>query len=228
MSLIKRGIKAAMAGNGKGGKFLTLAVDVPTDVIMAHELDAIQSVDMHDWWDYTPAPHLVCLGEDCPSCAVGHEARTRSYVGVITREKEVKYLASGAQIVAQLEKYAKALGSISGRLMQFEKTGSGMKTKYSVLSLGKKMNIAEFVLPDLEELLGPLTIGEQVKKMAEVGIDVSKLKSPAKRAGKTTTASAPASSGPEPKADEKLPEGTAPWVEEEVVEAEMVDGWGAM
>jgi len=215
MSVIKKGFEAAMVG-GKGSRFFTLQTDVPVDVVLAHGVDGIQSVEQHDWWDFNPAPHLVCLGEDCPSCALGNEAKVKSYLGVITKEQEVKYFPVAISIVQQLEKNEKAVGDLTGRVFRFEKTGSGLKTRYTAISMGKKLDVSKFVLPDLEELLGPMTVEAQLAKLNEAGIDTTTIKGAAKKGAKKK---APA---PIPTED-----GKAPWEDaEEVVEG--IDGWATM
>ena len=146
----------------------------------------IESVNQHDWWDITPAPHLVCLGDECPSCGLGNEARLKSYIAVVTKEQEVKYFKAGVSVVRQLEKYEKAVGDLTGRVMRFEKNGVGLKTKYSVLMLGKKIDVSKFAMPDLEELLGDLTVSGQIEILEKAGVDTSVLAKTAKKTSKAT------------------------------------------
>ena len=217
MSVIKKGFEAAMIG-GKGSRFFTLQTDVPVDVVLAHGVDGIQSVEQHDWWDFNPAPHLVCLGDECPSCALGNEAKVKSYLAIITKEQEVKYFPIAISIVQQLEKAEKAVGDLTGRVFRFEKTGSGLKTRYSAISLGRKLDVSKFVIPDLEELLGPMTVETQVAKLNEAGIDTASVKTPAKKA-----------TGKAKKAEKPLPaeEGKAPW-EDAPEEVEGAEGWATL
>lgn len=219
MSVIKRGIESAMAGSGKGGRFLTLTADTPVDVVLAHGLDGVQSVDQHDWWDYNPAPHLVCLGEDCPSCALGNESKTKSYIGVITKEQEVKYFPVGVSLLGQLQKAEKAVGDLTGKVVRFEKTGVGLKTKYSAILLGKKLDVSKFVLPDLEELLGPLTVETHLAALETAGIDTSGVKSRKTKAKKATT---PTEAAP------AATEATPPWDLTKEEEPEAIEGWATL
>ena len=203
-----------MSESGKGGRFLNLKPDEPIDVVMLHSLDEIQSVNQHDWWDINPAPHLVCLGDECPSCGLGNEARLKSYIAVVTKEQEVKYFKAGVSVVRQLEKYEKAVGDLTGRVMRFEKNGVGLKTKYSVLMLGKKIDVSKFAMPDLEELLGDLTVSGQIEILEKAGVDTSVL---AKTAKKTKKASKVVE---EPKEELDLSDDGG--------ESESIDGWAAL
>lgn len=235
MSIIKKGIDEAMRSSARAGKFLTLQADVPVDVVLMHGLDDVQSVDQHDLWDFNPAPHLVCLGDECPCCELGYEAKVKSYIGVLTREQETKYLPAGASILGQLQRAEKAVGNLTGRLVRFEKTGVGLKTRYTATMLGKKMDVSKFELPDLEDLLGPLDLETQLKTLEEAGIDVSDARG-ALTTTKSTAKKAPAKkakSAPAP-AEEKKPEttpveddGSAPWDDAEE-EVESIDGWASL
>lgn len=225
MSVIKKGIESAMVNSGKGGKFLTLQPDVPVDVVMAHGLDNVQSVDQHDWWDYNPAPHLVCLGDECPSCALGNESKVKSYIGIITKEQEVKYFPVGVSLLGQLQKAEKAVGDLTGRVVRFEKTGVGLKTKYSAIMLGKKLDVSKFVLPDLEELLGALTVDAQIAKLNEVGIDTSGIKPSARKAKTSKKAETPASEIVPATTEGVLP----PWdITGDDTPAEGIEGWATL
>jgi hypothetical protein len=216
MSVIKKGLEEAMKG-GKGSRFFTLQTDVPVDVVLAHGVDGIQSVEQHDFWDYNPAPHLVCLGEDCPSCALGNEAKVKSYLAIITKEQEVKYFPIAVSIVQQLEKNEKAVGDLTGRVFRFEKTGTGLKTRYSTVSIGRKLDVSKFIIPDLEELLGPMTVDEQVARLNEAGVDTSSLKATTSKKSKVKKTDKPI----------KTEEGKAPW-DDAPEEVEGAEGWATL
>lgn len=220
MSIIKKGITAAMINSG--GHFLTLQPDQPVDVVLLHGLDDIQSVDTHSWWDYTPAPHLTCLGEVCPSCALGNEPHISSYYAVVTQTREVKYFIAKPSVITQLQKYEKALGNLAGRLVRLDKTGTGLKTKYSAIMLGKKLDVSKYEVPELESMLGPLTSESQLVKMTEAGIDVTSLKVTKKKVAKKT---APADAV-EPVVASVEPD-KAPWEDAEET-TEEIDGWGTI
>lgn len=175
-SLIRRGIASALESTGRGSRFLTLQADQPVDVALMGELDDVLTVDTHSWWDYNPAPHLVCLGPGCPSCALGNESRANSYLAVCTPDGEVKYIIAKVSILNALKKYSEAVGNLVGRVVRLERTGAGLKTKYSVIPLGKKVDVSKFVIPDLEEQLGALTLEDQLVKMEDAGIDTSRVK----------------------------------------------------
>lgn len=229
-SLIRKGVKAAMSGSNLGGKFLRLTADVPEDVVMLHGLNEVQTVDQHDFWDYNPAPHLVCLGDEtCPGCRLGNEAKPKSYIAIITKNKEVKYLPVGASIIGQLEKFEKAVGDLTGKVIRFERNGTGMKTRYSAIMLGKKLDVSGFEAPDLEELLTPLDIAGQMAKLTEAGIDVSEMSEVAVKAEpKAKTAKVKKAPAKEPKDEGKTAEPTidAPWEDDESDDGD--SGWASL
>lgn len=180
MSVIRKGADKLYSDSGsKSSIFLTLKENDSFSVALLGGLSEILSVDMHSWWDYTPAPHLVCLGSkaECPSCQLGHEPKTKSYIPVVTQEGEPKLLIAGAQIINALKELEAEVGNLNGYVVRVKRTGSGLKTKYVTMGTGKKVDVSSYTVPDLEPALGVMTWDEQVEELAKI-VDISDLTAP--------------------------------------------------
>lgn len=187
-NIFRRGKLDEVMQNGPS-IWVKLESDEPQLLVPLVNVEDMLTVDLHSWWDVNPAPHLVCLQDDCPSCALGNEPRLRTYIPVVTAEKEVRVLATGISTVRQLEELDDAVGGMRGKVVRFKKTGTGFNTKYSAVGTGKTVSVDSFELPDIEGLLGPIDRDEQIAKLSEAGVDVSSLRpakpaKPAKPAGK--------------------------------------------
>lgn len=188
--------------SGGDNRFISIKADESIVVAPMVDIADLISVDMHSWWDVNPAPHLVCLGEECPSCALGHEARYKAYLPVLTREGEPKVLAAGISVVRQLEDLEDEIGHIKGNVLKIKRTGSSwMSTKYSVIPIGKKVDTSKYEVLDVESMLGPVTREDQIDALRSAGIDVSELEETAKPKRRATKAK---------KADEEKAEDDAP------------------
>lgn len=182
MGVIRKGVDNIFSGGGKPSVFLTLKDGDSVTVAILGGLEEVLSVDEHSWWDYTPAPHLVCLGTiaDCPSCQLGHQAKTKSYLPVVTQDGEVKFLIAGTQIINALKELESEVGNLNGVVIRVKRNGSGLKTRYVTMGTGKQVDVSRFDIPDLEPALGPLTWDEQVEELAKI-VDVSGLTRPGSR-----------------------------------------------
>lgn len=203
MSIIRKGVDNVFSGGGKPSVFLTLKDGDSVSVAILGGLEEVLSVDEHSWWDYTPAPHLVCLGSvaECPSCQLGHKARTKSYLPVVTQDGEAKFLIAGAQIINALKELENEVGNLNGVVIRVKRNGSGLMTKYVTMGTGKQVDVSKFSVPDLEPALGPLTWDEQVEELAKI-VDVSGLTRPgSSKSSKKSSAPAEAPLNDDPEAD---------------------------
>lgn len=173
--------KGALPPKGESNSnFLTVKPDESLTIVPLHNMDDMLSMQLHSWWDINPAPHLVCLGENCPSCQLGHEPVFKAYFGVATRDKEAKILPMGISIVRSLEELEPEFkdtrfGGLKGIVIKIKRTGKGLGTKYSVLSTGKSVDVTGVEPVDIVAQLGPLTYEEQVKVLKKAGVNVSAL-----------------------------------------------------
>lgn len=173
--------KGALPPKGESNSnFLPVKPDEALTVVPLHNMDDMLSLQLHSWWDINPAPHLVCLGENCPSCQLGHEPVFKAYFGVATRDKEAKILPMGISIVRALEELEPEFkdtkfGGLKGIVIKIKRTGKGLGTKYSVLSTGKSVDVSGVEPVDIVAQLGPLEYDEQVKVLKKAGVNVSAL-----------------------------------------------------
>lgn len=203
MSIIRKGVDNVFSGGSKPSVFLTLKDGDSVSVAILGGLEEVLSVDEHSWWDYTPAPHLVCLGSvaECPSCQLGHKARTKSYLPVVTQDGEAKFLIAGAQIINALKELENEVGNLNGAVIRVKRNGAGLMTKYVTMGTGKQVDVSKFSVPDLEPALGPLTWDEQIEELAKI-VDVSGLTRPgSSKSSKKSSAPTEAPLADDPEAD---------------------------
>lgn len=66
----------------------------------------------------------------------------------------------------QLSKLESAMGSLKGKVIRFEREGSGLKTAYSLISLGREVTINGDPETDLTQHVGPME-REEITEMLE-------------------------------------------------------------
>lgn len=209
MSIIRKGADKVYKEGGKSSIFMTLKDGDSVSVALLGGTDEILSVDMHSWWDVTPAPHLVCLGSkaECPSCQLGHESKVKSYIPIVTQEGEPKLLIAGAQIINALKELEIEVKNLKGVVVRIKRNGKGLSTRYVTMGTGKKVKVDGFEVPELEPALGPLTYEGQVEVMGKV-MDVSALKGPGKSVAPATKKEIPFDVDDETSAEESTDDGT--------------------
>lgn len=149
------------------------------------------SVDQHEFWDINPAVIVPCIGRGCPACKIGNEAKFKAFLPVVDREGNVKIYAFGLSVERQLEALEEEVGSIKGRLIKVKRTGTGLKTKYTAIGLGKSTDVSDYELPDIISQLGPTEAPEVERLLIDNGlldeedaVAEVKVKGPAKKAPK--------------------------------------------
>lgn len=160
--------------DGKSGSFLS----IPKDKIMTLKIlvpaSEIPSVDQCALWNYfNPSPVWTYIGADDPSIDLGIKHGYRAFVPVSFKDDEgelkVKLWSVPLGVHKQLGEMDEMAGSLKGQEIRVKKIGSGLKTKYSIVSTGRRIKITEKV-PTQEEildLLGPYTREEIIKVIEE-------------------------------------------------------------
>ena len=122
-------------------------------------LDDLISADMHEYWDIKPAIYHPCLGRDCPGCAVGNEPRFKAYLPVLMQSGETAVYPFTISVYNQLEALEDALAdegeTIKGLAIKVSRKGAGKATRYTVMSLGKRLDVSKTEVPDFIKSLGP-------------------------------------------------------------------------
>ena len=170
-STFRKGVKEAIETVKGEGRFLTVKADEAVTFASLIDLDNLLSADMHQFWDNNPAVIFPCLGgDDCPGCKLGNDPGFKAYLPVVTREGDVKIFPMGISIVRQLDEYQAEVDTIIGKVIKIRRTGSGLKTRYTVVPLGKDLDVDKYEIPDVEEALEPTTRKGIVELMEKRGL----------------------------------------------------------
>jgi ribosomal protein L12E/L44/L45/RPP1/RPP2 len=197
-------------------------------------LDDLISLDQHEFWDTNPAVIFPCIGDGCPGCELGNEAKFKAFLPVMTKDGDPKIYAFGISVERQLVELEDELGGIRGKVMKVKRTGTGMKTKYMVVALGKSIKIDDTTAPDVIKAIGEPTRESIIKMLVDAGVvdaDDARFVEPVK---KPVRAAKPAKPEPEAKAEkparkpkaEKAAEEGAFGDDDESSDAE--GGWGSL
>lgn len=220
MSPVFRTGRVKAAGEGGAGKFVKLEAEKPLDLIIMWPTEKMISFDQHAIWrDEGASPMFPCIkgtGKKCPGCEIGDKPRFRGVMPVVEQtdaEKTVKIWSFGIQTARDLQDIEDATGNLVGLLIRVKRTGTGLKTRYSVVSLGKKFNVERLVskIPDIAAELGPTDPAEIRRMLAggdieEDDVEVEEpVEEPKKKGRAKKAAPEPEPPAKEP-ADEEAPE----------------------
>lgn len=136
--------------------FVTIKPDEFVQIAPLVGIDEMVSADMHEFWEVNPFVSIPCFGtNDCPGCRAGNNPKFKAFLPVVTREGEQKVYSFGISVARQLEDYEAELGTIAGKVVKVKRTGSGFKTRYSLVLTGKEIDVSKFTVMDIIPLLGP-------------------------------------------------------------------------
>jgi hypothetical protein len=172
--IVRKGTKA-MPSSGNS-EFLGIKPDESVTIAPLAGIEDMISIDQHVFWvDGGSSPMFPCIGEGCPGCAMGDSPRYRASLPVLTKEDGPKIFSFGTQVARQLSEIASELGNLKGAMLKVKRTGSGLKTSYTVVAVGKSVKTEGVKVPDVEKAIGPTTREEIVKLLEEAGMDVPTL-----------------------------------------------------
>lgn len=167
------------AASPAAGKFLKFADGDKIAFAPLVGLDEMISCDQHEFWDTNPAVIFPCLQtEDCPGCKRGDKPKFKAFLPVVTKEGESKVFAFTIKTFRQLEDIEAELGTLKGNVISVRRTGTGMKTSYTPVAIGKKMNVDKIEPIDIEALLGPTTAKEIEALIANRGVSLDASEEP--------------------------------------------------
>lgn len=184
-SVFRKGAKAA-GGGGDSGVYVRAKEDEALTFVPLHELDQMLSVDQHEYWDTNPAVIFPCIGQaTCPACKSGNKAKYKGFMSVMANGEAVaKILPFGLSIERQLVEIASELGSIKGSVFKLRRTGSGLSTKYTVVAIGKKVDVSTVEALNIEDHINVLTAAEIKAKISFLGGETEEAEPEAKTAVK--------------------------------------------
>lgn len=146
---------AVLEKKSGGGQFISIAADESITVAPIVGLDEMISADMHEFWEVNPFVSTPCFGTDCPACSAGNNPKFKAFLPVVTQEGEVKIFSFGISVARQIEEIDAETGGVQFQVLKIKRTGTGLRTRYSVVPLGKKVKAREYDMPDIIKALGP-------------------------------------------------------------------------
>lgn len=158
-SIIRKGASALPMG-ANDGPFIGLKDGDVLDVVPLIGIDEIVAFDQHAiWLEDTPSIMVPCLqDETCPCCAINDKPRYRAMIIVQVKGEngvEEKVLPMGIGLTRDLAELDEAMeGGIKGAILRVKRTGSGLRTRYSIIPTGGRAKKLLDPTLDLEELAG--------------------------------------------------------------------------
>jgi len=215
-----KGRPAASESSAGAGQFLKVSEDDAVVIAPMVGLDELVSFDQHEFWDVNPAVIFPCIGDGCPGCELENTPKFKAFLPVLTRENEPKVYAFGISVERQLVELEEELGTIKGKALKIRRSGTGMKTKYMVVGLGKSIKIDSSIeIPDVIKIIGDPTRESIIKQLVDAGIaDPSEFK--------RTHASEEEKPKPKRAAKRETKEEPADEAAEEATTED--DGWGSL
>lgn len=147
------------AASDGGGKFYGLKDGDTATMTVLVDIDEIVSVDQYALWDFNPAPVWVHCGDDDPGMDLGLKPGYRAFVPVeieIEGTKEIRFWSIGIGLHRELSEIAEMAEGLKGLIIKAKRTGSGLKTRYSVLSTGKRAKSLPKDLPTVDDVIAEL------------------------------------------------------------------------
>lgn len=172
--LVRFGGAPKPRSDGSARIFLALEKDKPIDIKILVSADQIPSVDQCALWNvFNPSPIWVYIGEDDPGNELGVRPQYRAFVPVSIKDEKGAWIPKLWSIPLgvhrQISEMSDMLGNLKGQLLRVKRTGSGLTSAYTIVSLGKRLKIEE-PIPTQEQIieyLGPYTREEIIKRILE-------------------------------------------------------------
>ena len=156
-SPFRKGRAKARSG---GGQFVGVKEGTPLTFAPLVGLEEMISADMHEYWDIRPAIYHPCIGRGCPGCEVGNEPRFKGYLPILLQSGETAVYPFTISVYNQLESLEDSLDddeTLKGFEIKVSRKGAGMATRYTVLGIGKRLDVSKTETPDFISHLGPQT-----------------------------------------------------------------------
>lgn len=111
----------------------------------------------------------TCLGKGvCPLCVTGDRASFKAYLCVLDRtDNRVKYWKISKTVALQLYGLVEEYGDLSARDFKVSRQGEKLQTTYQFFPRDpKEEDLSQFELPNLEELVKPMTREAMIAMMS--------------------------------------------------------------
>jgi hypothetical protein len=153
---IKKGFDPRKSSTGGGAYFKIDAGEMADVVILSSADDILSCEQCAIWLDEGNSPVWVYTGGDDPSNALGIPRAYRAYIGIL-HEGEPKVWSLSKTVHNMLLEISDAGALEPGAMVRVKRTGTGLKTRYSIVPRGKTKDISDVEAPDIIESLGPIT-----------------------------------------------------------------------
>lgn len=165
---VKTGSDPRSEANNKSS-WLRIDPNTQTDVVALVDADEIVSCEQCAiWLEDGNSPVWVYTGPEDPSHELKLDRRYRAYLPIlVTDTKEVQVWSMGKAAHSMLLDIADATGELKGLELRIKRTGSGLATRYSIVSRGKRHKVDSIEEVDVISMLGPLTPDEVKAMLAE-------------------------------------------------------------
>jgi len=153
---LKKGYDPRKASSS-GGMYFKLDAGEQADVVILSGADEILSCEQCAiWLDEGNSPVWVYTGGDDPSNALGLPRAYRAYVAIV-HDGEPKVWSLSKTVHNALLEISDAGALEAGVVVRVKRTGTGLKTRYSIVPRGKTKDVSKIEMPDIIESLGPIT-----------------------------------------------------------------------
>lgn len=177
MPVIRKG-SSALPREAGSGSFMTNPADGEyTDFVPLSGLDEMISIDQHVFWGENGTTVMFACLQDpsCPGCALDNQPRYRGYLEVATQidgDWQAKIFGFGVSVARSLADLGTMFPSgIEGQVLRLKRKGSGLRTKYMVLNVGKQMKsgLPDPLEVDIEDEVGVMTRERAIELLVENG-----------------------------------------------------------
>lgn len=203
--IVRKGAQAALAR--KSGNFLGVGENESLEFAPIISVDEIISFDQHVFWHDEPENTVMfpCLQEkSCPGCLMGNKPRLRVLILVAYKDEEgtlrAGILPVGLSVLRTLVDLNSAMpNGIRGKTMVLRRSGSGLRTRYTLMATGGTVkNEPEHDL-DPEASVGETDRDEIIRMLVDGEHDVSPIErfdAAAKKAAKSNKGKPPKEEAP--------------------------------
>lgn len=115
---------------------------------------------IHQHWEISPFVTYPCIGKDCPGEEIGNEPRLTYYLPVLLKgETQARIYPFHVKVAKQFEAIEDSIDekTIKGMVFKVTRSGAGKLTNYTVVALGKKVDVEGIEVPEYQTFLGPQT-----------------------------------------------------------------------
>lgn len=180
ISVVRKGATAALAGS-RSSTFIGVGEGEQLEFAMLTPLDEIVSFDQHVFWGDAPENTVMfpCLQTpDCPGELLGNRPRLRVLLLVAYKNDDGALVAGilpiGLTVLRTLVDIDSALpGGIKGATLILKRSGSGLKTRYTLISTGNRLKKTVETDINLEDAVGETDRSAIIAMLMNAGVDIS-------------------------------------------------------